>query len=448
MIQNVYSKKSLLEKFAGKMAFLALFFIAFSVANAQSDKTEMDGGQLRLIKSAPVGLPTNPNVNSLTAADPDALYSNKTTFAGSVFGNEGSEIQVANGISRMVMDSIKFILTAPYSIKAFTFSVSNIKSAAVSARPRVRFYANDGPNDGPGTYIAGFSFNPISFAPNSINTFSGTVTPFTVTQSAIWAGLVFDNNNGATGATIADLDSLGQGIFNPIDIGASSNTYFRTTAAGSFLSNNPPGTLGTFTAPTLANFGWEFVSNTPLPISLEYFKGFKTGSNLNLTWKINCYNSPRAIMALERSNDSRKFNNIYNLNVDAARCLKAFDYTDASPLSGINYYRLKTTDADGKITYSSTVALINKQNGFSIIGVQPNLVTGNNAIINVTAAEKTKLQLVVTNSDGKRVMTQTENIIAGSTQFQMNFSKLTAGNYVVTGYTETGAKASARFIKE
>ena len=43
--------------------------------------------------------------------------------------------------------------------------------------------------------------------------------------------------------------------------------------------------------------------------------------------------------------------------------------TEAGP--GINYYRLKLADADGKITYSAVVALFNKASGFRIVQVMP-----------------------------------------------------------------------------
>ena len=57
--------------------------------------------------------------------------------------------------------------------------------------------------------------------------------------SAIWAGIAFDNNGGATGATAAQLDNLAQGIFSPPDLGTSADQYFVTTAAGSFAVGQP-----------------------------------------------------------------------------------------------------------------------------------------------------------------------------------------------------------------
>ncbi|MEI9958418.1 MAG: hypothetical protein WDM90_19415 [Ferruginibacter sp.] len=60
------------------------------------------------------------------------------------------------------------------------------------------------------------------------------------------------------------------------------------------------------------------------------------------------------------------------------------------------------TDANGKVTYSSIIAILNKETGFDIISLMPTLVT-NNAILNVTAAQKTKMDIVVTDITGKQV---------------------------------------------
>jgi len=51
---------------------------------------------------------------------------------------------------------------------------------------------------------------------------------------------------------------------------------------------------------------------------------------------------------LERSADARNFSSVYSITADAVRCGQPFDYTDAQPLAGMNYYRLKITDADGR----------------------------------------------------------------------------------------------------
>jgi hypothetical protein len=225
---------------------------------------------------------------------------------------------------------------------------------------------------------------------------------------------------------------------------------FVTSAAGSFNVNNPAGALASnpFAGSPSANFGWEIVPVVPLPIAIEYIHGSKNGSSHNLTWKVNCTNNSQAKMTLERSSDSKNYSSIYNITATPVRCQQAFNYSDTHPVGGINYYRLKMEDVDGKITYSSIIAILNREAGFEIISVSPNPVslTGS-AILNVTSAQKGRLHIIVTDATGKKVISQDEELIAGSTQVQINFSKLARGTYQITGYTDDGSSKTVQFVK-
>jgi hypothetical protein len=187
----------------------------------------------------------------------------------------------------------------------------------------------------------------------------------------------------------------------------------------------------------------------PLPISVNYLRGAKQGSVHNLNWKVTCTSSPTATMILERSGDNRTFTAINSVTADQLRCAQPFDYADVSPLAGINYYRLKIIDANGKVTYSNTIAMVNTKTGVTIVGIVPNPVTSTgNAVLNVASAQKGMLRLVVTDVTGRQVAVQSEAIIAGSNQIAMNVAKLAAGSYQVTAITDDGNKTSVRFVKQ
>ena len=93
---------------------------------------------------------------------------------------------------------------------------------------------------------------------------------------AIWAGIAFDNNGGTTGATAAQLDNLAQGIFSPPEVGTSADQYFVTTAAGSFASDNPVGTLANFGGAPPADFGWEILTAQDVDLSITKSAGVAT----------------------------------------------------------------------------------------------------------------------------------------------------------------------------
>lgn len=234
----------------------------------------------RVLSTVPIGIARG-GVASPTAVDPLAIYSNVTTFSGSSFANGGAANQGGNEISRLVADDTTFTtLPGVSNVTGFKFTVANLNAVAVSARPRVRFYRADGPSLGaglpnaPGTYIAGYSFNPISFPASTVQIFTaGPVAGFAVVAGGtetIWCGITFDNNTGASGATQAQINNLAQGIYNPVDLGSSVDVMFQTTAAGSFTANSPAGSGFNFGGTPVANFGWELTVTT-LPVELQSF---------------------------------------------------------------------------------------------------------------------------------------------------------------------------------
>lgn len=186
-----------------------------------------------------------------------------------------------------------------------------------------------------------------------------------------------------------------------------------------------------------------------LPISVNHLRGTKLGATHNLNWKVTCTSSPTATMILERSGDNRRFTAINNITADAVRCAQPFDYVDASPLVGLNYYRLKIIDANGKVTYSNTIAMANTKTGVTIVGIAPNPVTSTgNATLNVASAQKGMLRLVVTDITGRQVAVESAAIIAGSNQIPINVAKLAAGSYNITAITDDGNKTTVRFVKQ
>jgi len=185
------------------------------------------------------------------------------------------------------------------------------------------------------------------------------------------------------------------------------------------------------------------VSN-PLPVKLDYFNGIKQGNKNYLSWKVTCTSD--AIMSVERSRDANNFTKIKEITASTVRCLQPFNYTDEHPLTGINYYRLKMVDANGKILYSTIIALLNKESRFDIVSLMPNVITSS-AVLNVTASENTIMEVVVTDVTGKQVQKITCHLVAGNNHLTINFSGLAAGAYQIRGYTADGASRVIRFIK-
>ena len=202
-----------------------------------------------------------------TAQNP-LRFDNLQSFAG-LGGLNGTAV---GGITPLRAARVNFLAgTAGESITAITFSVANLNTSTQSVRARLRFYATDGASGGPGTLLAGFTFNPFSFSGGSVTNLTGAVAPGTFLIPAaetFWAGITFDNVSTTTGATNSELNNFGVGLFNlPASVGSMTNQTFVTNAAGSHFASNPAGSLGNWSSNI--NAGWRFETNAvPEPASM------------------------------------------------------------------------------------------------------------------------------------------------------------------------------------
>jgi len=255
--------------------------------------------------------------------------------------------------------------------------------------------------------------------------------------------LYWNANNPCGGAYINDLAQLQIAHFNSTSWNSSS-TGFRAlsgnTSAGDItwfgVNNFSPFTLGSTS------------SSNPLPIVINYIKGTKQGTKHLLNWKVTCISTPRVTMVLERSTDSRNFTGINSITADAVRCDQPFDYTDNDPLKGMNYYRLKMTDADGKVSYSSIVALLNAVKGFDIISIAPNPVVDGNFKLNVASAQPGKMNIDIFDMQGRLVNRQSISLIAGFNNAPINVSDLSPGTYTIRGTIADDKSREMRFVKQ
>lgn len=248
-------------------------------------------------------------------------------------------------------------------------------------------------------------------------------------------------SNCTTGSPyINNLPSLVVAHFN----GANWDSYGTTlTATGTAAAGEVtwPG-CSVFSPFTIGSVDF----TNPLPITINYFNGTKSNGNHVLNWKVTCVSTPNATLEMQRSTDGREYNTIYSINATALRCAQPFDYTDAQPAKGINYYRLKMTDAEGKITYSTIVTLINAVKGTDIMNIAPNPVVNGRFDLKISAAEKTQMEFIITDMQGRLLQRQAVSLIAGFNVIPMQVNKLAAGTYQLFGYTDDGRTRVLRFV--
>jgi hypothetical protein len=203
-------------------------------------------------------------------------YDDTANFGGNGFANGGATLSGNNTSTHLVADDLHYDTgLGGLSVVNFRYSVANFNSQAVTARSQIRFWAADGSGGGPGTFLAGFAATPPAFSAGTVSFFNFSVPvaeQFALPGSGVlWAGITFDDNNGTTGVTAAQLNSLGQGLFNPASVGSSADEFFQTAGSGDFAASNPAGGFFFFGGNPVANFGWTIsVDSVPEPSAIAY----------------------------------------------------------------------------------------------------------------------------------------------------------------------------------
>ena len=129
-----------------------------------------------------------------------------------------------------------------------------------------------------------------------------------------------------------------------------------------------------------------FWANTAvLPVSLQSFTANKRENKVSLNW-----NSSNEVNLLaynvERSFDNKTFETIQSVKATQSNNYNAID---AKPVNGINYYRLKMIDNNGKFSYSSVQSVYFSEKGTVGFSFYPNPAKNNINVALETIASKT-----------------------------------------------------------
>ena len=238
-------------------------------AGPSSAIEDRPGGNLHIQHVFAIGRPeANPVHAEVTE------YSNIGQFSGYFHLNGGAGLEGGNGITRVVADDLTGAgLAAGQDVVQFAFTVANTSSNFVTCRARVRFWFENGSGVPAAFYnvpmLIGLTFNPLDFPPGVVLV-TADLAPglFTMPTGTFWAGITFDNDNGTTGATLDDLNHMGQGLFSPPEVGTSTDIAFLTEQPGSYFGVAfPQGSRFDFGGAPPANFGWTFTAVEATPVA-------------------------------------------------------------------------------------------------------------------------------------------------------------------------------------
>ena len=166
----------------------------------------------------------------------------------------------------------------------------------------------------------------------------------------------------------------------------------------------------------------------PLPITLTDFTGVATDKAVNLKWS-SSFEANADRYELQRSTDGTSFETIAKIPAKNLSTGNDYAYTDWSPASGVNQYRLRMVDLDGTAKFSNIVVIRFSGNIGVGIEVAPNPVQSQ-FVIRFAGLEKGQYRMRLFNQLGQEAFAQ-EIYLNGNVQTQTiaRPTSLPAGTY-------------------
>jgi len=241
------------------------------------------------------------------------------------------------------------------------------------------------------------------------------------------------NNNG-----IIDNGSLTVGG----NLTASNNVTLSGTGSASVSGTSSTSNGATIFGGQGSCTNCSFTSSSPLPIELLYFNANLNTNGVDLNWET-MSETNNNYFTIEKSKDGIDFDVVQEIKTAAANGNSTgnlqYKMLDTKPYDGVNYYRLKQTDFNGKFKYYEIVQVNYSKKSFTTI--YPNPAT-NNFLINASE-DYAGAAVKITDAMGREVITETINATKPTL---VNTNLLVPGIYYVIVGNEGGNLSKTKIV--
>jgi Secretion system C-terminal sorting domain len=226
--------------------------------------------------------------------------------------------------------------------------------------------------------------------------------------------------------TIPGGQSFNQNFVLPIPIGTSQGQHF--------IAIRTKNNWGLFDFDTVT------VSGVVTPLKLLSFDAYKNQNTVLLKWKTtNEVNT--AYFDVERSSNGTTFDKIGKVNALNIAGNNNYLLQDDQPNKGINFYRLRQVDLDGRFTYSTIIKVLFDEYG-KVANIYPN--PANDFVkIDFTGKQKTVL-INVYDAEGRQVLLTS---MPNQQPLKLNINHLPKGKYILQ-LSDGQTNNTASFIKQ
>jgi hypothetical protein len=224
------------------------------------------------------------------------------------------------------------------------------------------------------------------------------------------------------------------GVWTALDPSLSDFTTLTSRAhIGQFIISSPTVVARALAGPTFFMDNVYFYSSSPLAVDLTNLTAKSVNKTTVLNWQTASEKDNQGF-TVERSLNGTDYAAIGQVKgFGTTNTVRNYTFTDVTPTNGVNYYRLRQADFNGKETLSKVVSVISGKNFL----VLKNTLVQN--LLDVTVGEDQKGPLSIFNVSGQLVYSAK---VQGNQL--LDVSALTSGLYIV----RTEAGDMGRFVKE
>ena len=254
-----------------------------------------------------------------------------------------------------------------YGLMLASFFITNISHAAVGGW---NWNVNlNGTNYSSGTNLGSFDSDNLTLRGGWGNTWQNggddtchIVFEYSVSNGGVSGQLVIDYvspHGGNPGDKYHSNQNYNINISNLTEGNYTLNIVYKIYGRHSGTTCGTPGNNNEFTTAGLASQTFDFSINGPLPVKLTTFNVENKGSANILQWET-YYESNNHYFEVQRADKSMKFQSIGIVHGNGnSYDINKYEFADIEPVKGINYYRLRQVDFDGRSEYTNILNIKN-----------------------------------------------------------------------------------------
>lgn len=417
---------------------------------ASPDSVICVGGSIQLIDRTLQG-PATWNW-TLTDGSPAASTDRNPTVSYATAGLKTISLSASNVVGTGTSKSINVLVSNPPATACANTGTSTSNAGIKSFQLNTINRTSGGASDDANKYVDRTCSDITRLAPS-------TQYSVTVNIGDIGSGTVniinfyIDYNNDGDFADVGELaytsnfdgGYAGQVSFNFTTPGSVPiNQFLRARIIAKDFSPTPPADNPCHnpSAGQVEDYAVYFTLSTPLPVTLLNFDGYHTSGKNILSWKT-ADEKNNSHFEIETSKDGKNFYQIGKVegkNIPSS--VSDYSFTDNLPSTGINYYRLKQVDIDGKSAYSKIISVTVNDMQRPFV-VYPNPARDNLTIDFAESSPNTSIELFA--ADGKLV----KKLIPGNIQstVSIDISNFNSGVYIIQIRSGKGMQ-QLKFIKQ